>query len=500
MLFIVADQFPESFFQRFEHLLNGGLATLRKKGVVFTDAKYAHALTNTCPGHASLVTGSNPKTHGVINNLWFDRELKQYRYCAHDDYGVAGPTNLRVSTLPDWLQKQHRGAKVFSISAKDRSAVILGGESADAALWYDAREGKFVSSSYYDKGQKWWLKNFNNSHFSNSLFGSLWEALPVSEEDLKKAQIVQLDEGVFPRHFPHAIGLPSILPNVNFYKALGETPFIDDFTTALVKQLVLAERLGQDNVPDYLAISYSALDYVGHEYGPNSREVVDTVLRLDRSLQSLFTFLDQQIGLENILIAFSSDHGVQPLPEYKLSRGESAYRIAAKDIACVQQIAGQVSKNSSPEDLFLANYYLNQDYIRKFGLSRKTLDAQFTQAASRCSLVKRVWSSEQLHPPSAEALKFGRQYVLNYDEERSPDYFLQLKPYNWPGVGHGTGHGSAYRYDSHVPMIILHPELAPQVVSGPAQPIDLAVSIADLLGLETPDSVEGKSWLEIILR
>ena len=500
VLLIVADQFPESYFQRFEHLLSGGLASLRNSGVVYTDAKFAHALTNTCPGHASIASGTHPSTHGIVDNEWLDREESAKRYCVQGPGMSLGPQNMRVTSLPDWLKKSYSRAKVYSISGKDRSAITLGGRDADAAIWFNSSSGKFVSSSYYSAGKAWWLDNFNKAGPSDALFGTLWNALEVDDKDLEKAQVQELDRGLFKRGFPHALGGPSIAPDRDFYKDLAASPFVDDLSTSLAKQLILAERLGQDKTPDYLAISYSALDRVGHAYGPNSREVADTLLRLDRNLASLFDFIDTHVGLENVLIAFSSDHGVAPLPEYLAFRGVENKRLTPEGLVCLQQISRKLSKRFGADNFFLNSLYLDYKRLKDLGISRKSFDEQFRQAALSCPMIKQVWSSSELVNPGSETFKFASAFLRSFDAERSPDYLIQFQDNHIPSLGTGTGHGTHYRYDSHVPMILVHPALESQFVLGPAQPIDLAPTISELLGVEVPDFVEGKSWHQVILR
>lgn len=502
VLFLVVDQFPEEYFERFAHLLSGGLSQLRKSGVVFTETRYQHAITTTCPGHATLITGSHPRTHGIVDSSWFDSQQQSRQQCAEDEHGRPSPTMLQTSTLPDWLLGRYRGAKLYSISGKDRAAIMLGGRSADAALWYNDSRGEFTTSSYYLSTTPWWLENFNQQRKVDSYFGTLWQPLAVAPEAVTQADIATLEGSTIreSQGFAHAFGGPAIIPGKSFYRAFGRSPFLDGVTVDLAKQLIHAERLGKDSTPDFLAVSFSAIDRIGHSFGPNSPEVLDAVLRLDRLLAEFFEFLDQEIGLEHVLVSFSSDHGVQPLPEYRLAKGKSAHRITSEDIVCVQQINKALETRFGKHKLMVRDFYLNHALLKRLGLRAAEVDAVVKEHAQRCAPVETLWSARELLATHSDTSAPARPYYLSYYESRSPDYLPQLKQYALARPRGGTGHGSPYPYDTHVPMIFLHPELPAKIVKQPAAPTDLAVSIAALVGLDVPETIDGTAQTEALLR
>jgi predicted AlkP superfamily pyrophosphatase or phosphodiesterase len=252
------------------------------------------------------------------------------------------------------------------------------------------------------------------------------------------------------------------------------------------------EGLGGDDVLDYLGLSFSALDRVGHNYGPHSPEVLDTVLHLDRILGDLFDFLDKSIGPDHLFIAFSSDHGVQPFPEYLQSINESGHRLSARDVACVQAAGMKVRKHFHDLPIFKGNFYLDHDVLQENGISVKEVDKQVRFWLKRCSIIKRVWTRPELLSTPDESIPHFTAFRNNFHPERSGDYFLQLKKNHLRTLRKGTDHGTPYPYDSHVPMMLLSPGMKNRKVTDRAATIDLAPTLARLLDLPHPEDLDGK--------
>jgi predicted AlkP superfamily pyrophosphatase or phosphodiesterase len=509
LVFIVADQFPYDYITRFRPLFTGGIKRLMEEGVSFENAWHDHANTATCPGHASLATGSHPGHSGIVSNWWFDRKTGKTVYCVEDtkcDIEAPGqknkcrsvrydrsPKNLLVTGIGDWVKKNNQEARVYAASAKDRAAILLGGKRPDGVFWYNKKNGWFETNRFYSDGLPKWTEAFNRKGFLNSYFGTGWSPAAVDSGDARKAGIIRLDEGAFPDDFPHALGDLSFVPSEEFYTdVINSSPYADAYLSAFAKELILSEGLGKDDTLDYLGLSFSSLDYVGHKYGPNSPEVLDTVLHLDRVLKEFFDFLDEYIGPEHLLIVFTSDHGVQPFPEYLQGAGETGHRLSAQEVSCVQRAGLKVREHFKDIPVFKGNFYLDTDVLKEHGIAVDEVDTQIRTWLNKCSFIERVWSKEDLVNPPGNPGPYHDAFRNNYHPERSGDYFIQLKEKHLDSLVRGTDHGSPYGYDSHVPMIVLGGGTKPQTISGRVATVDLAPTIANLLNIPYPDGIDGK--------
>ncbi len=482
ILLIVVDQFRGDYLDRFAPLWSGGLRRLLDRGVVFTDAHQTHAVTHTATGHASLVTGTHPRRHGIIANSWVDPASGRYRYSVADPRHRVSPAQLLTPTLGDWLKERSPRSRVFAISGKDRSAVLLAGHRADAAFWYD--DGEWESSSYYLEAEPEWLDEFHDRRLADAYFGTVWEPLEVPAETLAEAGLEPLDLGPLLPGFPHTYGGLAAAPSGSFYRELGDSPAHDDQLTRFAEELIEREELGADGWPDLLALGYSALDAVGHTYGPDSREVLDTLLRLDRRLDELLEFVDRRIGLDNVVVALSSDHGVAPVPE--LGRGR---RVSVADVLCTQGLNRRLSERLGEDRWLLRGSFLNPAALERHGVARRVAEEEIAGALLACPPIRRVWSRSQLADPGAPAE--ARLFFNSFHAERSPDFLVEFEPYYMPTLSVATNHGGPHPYDTHVPLILLVPGRGAARDPRPAEAVDLAPTLAALAGLEVPDGVDG---------
>jgi len=316
---ITVDQLRGDLPMRFrERLGEGGFRYLLEQGTHFNNAHYRHANTETAVGHATLVTGADPSRHGMVSNYWFDPQTGESIYNTEDDrhhligkqakphQGVS-PRNLLASTIGDELVLSNAGqSRVFSVSGKDRGAILPGGH-AGKAFWYSKSSGQFVSSTYYYDEYPKWVADWNAGKPTERYRSQHWKLLQPRENyfarDLDDREY-EADFGALGRTFPHGYGDDKYTNLI-----VGLTPAVDELTLEFVKLVIEKEKLGAGAVTDFLAVSFSATDYVGHLFGPASLETEDNILRLDRILASLFRFLDETVGLENTLIVLSADHG-----------------------------------------------------------------------------------------------------------------------------------------------------------------------------------------------
>ena len=347
---IVVDQMRADHLSRFAGLCKGGFKRLLDQGAVFTNAHHGHYITETGPGHASIATGSHPSRHGIVANSWFDRVQKKrgaFGYGEDSSYPLLGypnkepsqgrsPVKVLIPALGDWLKMQSPKSKVFSISKKPGSAVMMAGKKPDAAYWYNSDDGNIITSKYYLKSYPAWVKNFNESRVVDQFFEHGWQKL-MPEETYFLAREDSFSAENYGKNttFPH--NFKGTEPDKQYYQAVQNTPFADEFILEFAKTLIKNENLGTDESADLLFVGCSSADAIGHTFGPLSQESLDHFLRLDIYLEEFLDFLDQQIGSENHIVALSSDHGVLPLVEDLARRGFDAKRISFENLLADMQ-------------------------------------------------------------------------------------------------------------------------------------------------------------------
>ena len=485
VLVIVVDQMRADYLERFRPLLNHGLGRLLQEGVVFTDAHHFHSATETAPGHATLATGVFPKRHGIVGNSWFDRESGNDVYCCGDpDHGVS-PRNMLVPALGDLLKAAYPQAKVYAASAKDRAAILMGGHHADGAWWYGRSTGSFVTSTYYgdEESQPAWVEAFNDEDRLAVHFANAWNPL-LPLDHTSAYDIEPLDRGPFIDTFPHAVGGFQVERN-GFYASIYRSPFVDSYLEDFAETLIEAENLGADEVPDLLAVSFSALDTVGHGYGPNAPETLDVILRLDRTIGELLDFVDERIGMENVVVALSSDHGVGEVPDLVVRDGGDGGRFGTDQTLCLQRLQSRLKGRFGGGEFLVDTFYLDGETIAAEEANRAAIEDEIIEAMSDCPLIAEVVRPAELDP----ANPLHELYLNNYYPERSGDLVVVVEPNVLPVPASAVvaSHGSPYAYDTHVPLIIRRQDGAGQVVEARANTIDLAPSLAPILGLEVED-------------
>jgi arylsulfatase A-like enzyme len=495
---IVVDQLGQEQLERAAPLLTGGLARLRATGASFTDAHHAHAGTSTGPGHATLATGAHPARHGVVANDWYDRGRGEWVYCAEDpERGLMSPVQLRVPALGDRLKQRWPRSRVFAASGKDRSAVLLGGRRADGAFWFD--DGEFVTGDYYfPRGAPEWLEEFNERQWPRRLLGRAWEPLPVAPEAAAAAGVVEADYGAFGGGLPRALGGFSPAADGGFRYAFAHSPFLDEHLGELARALIAAERLGADAYPDLLALSFSALDLVGHQWGPNSPEALDVVLRVDRTLGELLALLDREVGEGAVVVALSSDHGVAPLPELAAALGVPGRRAGREDVLCLQRADLELERRfGAGVDWLDGDFYLDAAELAERDLDPDEVAADAAALVERCPAVARAWTHAELRAESSgrDGGAYREAFRRSFDPERSPDLLIEVEPYHLPLTNFQTTHGSPHPYDTHVPLIFAGPGVPAAAIAGRVATVDLAPTLAALLGLPPPEGIDGSSLL-----
>ncbi len=488
ILFLVIDQARADYLVRFRPLLKHGLARLLEESVVFTEARHDHAITTTAPGHATLSTGVHPSRHGIVNNWWFDRESKDEVWAVGDD---PSPEAVEATALGDWLKGRYPESKVFAASGKDRGAVLTGGKRPDAVYWSDDDDGLFTSSEYYQDDEPAWLVAYHQQRFPDRYFGQVWEPLPEVMTHAEAYGLEALEFKPIADPFPHPLGSASPTPDAGFYDVLfGDTPFGDAYLADFAVALIDGEQLGQDAYPDFLGLGFSALDKVGHGYGPDSPEVLDTLLRLDRLLGDLFEAIDQRIGLDNTLISLSADHGVVPVPEVAKAQGLAARRFGAAEIACFQQVDQRLRARFGDQAWYLQSFYLDRSAVAAAGVDPAELEAETRKWIEECPLVVRAWTRSELEGYAGEE-SMQRLYANSFHPEHSADILVQLEPFTLRTRSGITTHGSPYDYDRWVPWLLRLPKPLPAVIDEPVFTVDVAPTVAGLVGVTPPSDLDG---------
>lgn len=471
---VVADQFRYDYLLRFKDDYRGGLLQLMKNGAVYTNARYEHYPTFTAVGHAALLTGAYPSVNGIVGNLWYDRiNGKQIQAAADDTVRLVGgtdgpgssPRNLLVSTVGDEMKIASQGqSRVFGISLKDYSGIMATGHMADAVYWFDTRSGSFVTSTYFQNDLPEWLKTYNAGKHAERYKGVDWLGTRLPDE-------------TGPR----------------LYGMLLSTPFGNALVEDVAEELIKSENLGRGPNTDLLVISLSSNDYVGHQNGPDSKQVREISIETDKLLGKLFKFIDTNLGLDNVTIMFTADHGVAPMPETNVKRRMPGGRVNASEIRDAVQLA--LAKKYGDNQWIVAmpedSIYLNQSLIRDKNLSREEVEQTAAQAVLTVPHVFRVYTRAQLLSGNAGSDIVGRRIARSYSQQRGADLYVLLEPY-YLSVQFSTNHGTAFGYDTHVPLIFMGAGIRAGIFHASIAMNDVAPTLAALLGIEIPSGAEGR--------
>jgi len=511
VLVLSIDQMRFDYLTRFEPLYRGGLRTLLDRGAVFTDAKYRHSATETGPGHSVILSGAHPSHSGIVANDWFDAALGTQVNVVDDAAQrplggpgrSASPAHMMSATVGDALKAKSPQSHVVGVSLKDRSAILMGGRRADAAYWYEANGGNFITSTYYMKAAPPWLTDWNAQRTADKYAARTWTRLLPDAATYERYAGKDAIEGEWDRKdivFPHIIrGKP---PATGFYDDLRRTPFADELTLAFALRAMTAHRLGEDAVTDILAVGFSGTDYVGHTYGADSQELMDQLLRLDLTLDRLFKAVETNVGMANVLVVLTADHGSMPLVEVLQSKGIAARRASPAVLTDAVERAFQkrfpgaqgLLQGSAAPDV-----YLNLPAIQRNRLLRKDVEDTAIAALLATDLVAKVYTHAQLKHPAPSADPYLRLFQNAFYEPRSPHLNVLLKPWiylnTFPG---GTGHGTAYDHDRHVPIIFMGPRIKAGRYQAPAGPEDIAPTLASMLRLDFPREPDARLLTEVL--
>ena len=509
----------------------GGFRYLLERGVVFRDAHHGPANTETVVGHTTLATGADPAEHGMVSNVWSDRETGKWNYNIEDDrfhilsVGAdvdeatevdssqrlastdgRSPANIMVSTFSDELAMYSNGkAKIFGVSVKDRGAVTMAGH-AGKAFWFSKATGEFITSSYYYNRYPAWVDAWNLQKKPRIYEDTSWELLHEPSTYLFGADddnAWEMDIAGFGRTFPHVYGSAD---NPNFNNYMTFSPAGDELTLDFAKALIEAEKIGGDEITDYLSISFSSTDYVGHIFGNSSLEAEDNLLRLDRTLADLFAYVDKHIGLENTLIVLSADHGGPEAPGYWESVGIKSGYVSPDEWDRAPSIAALKKRFGVGEELiqpFFPPYvYLNSDVIREHGLDQAEVEEAVAEELMGIKGVALAVPSSALQENRLPDTPLVRAALRNFNPKRSGDILVLFSPHyfinNFNGEVMACNHGGPWTYDTFVPIIFAGAGLQPMNVFRRVETVDVARTLAAWLGTKPPSGAVGLALPEVL--
>jgi arylsulfatase A-like enzyme len=534
VLQITVDQLRGDLPNRYyDRLGKGGFRYLWENGTVYADAHHAHANTETIVGHTTLVTGAHPSAHGMIGNLWLDRDsghttynIEDARYrlltegAGIDEQTEIDPTQkaarsegrspaaILVSTVSDELAIHSAGrAKLFAVSVKDRGAVSMAGH-AGKAFWFSKASGEFVTSTYYYEKYPDWVSEWNGQRLSSTYAGQSWELAHEASTYLfgnADDQPWETDLAGFGRTFPHRFGAAD---GKYFTTFLTLSPAGDELTLSFAKALITNEQLGKDEVPDYLGVSFSSTDYVGHLFGPSSLESEDNLLRLDRTLSDLLAFVDAQIGLEHTIIVLSADHGGPEAPGHLKELGIPAGYVTPDTWDRQGGLDALKRKFGIGEGLIEAYehpyVYLDRDVIRKHELDPSAVERAVAEELLRFPGVALAVSSSALREANLPDTPLYRAVLNNFNPSRSGDVYVVFDPHwfinDFDGLTVTATHGSPWRYDSFVPIVFAGGQIPAQRIYRRVHTVDVAPTLAAFLGMKPPSGSVGVPLTELLER
>lgn len=515
---VVIDGLPqEQLLKSYDLLVPNGFRRLMDKGAWFSDAHQAHAFTVTAVGHAAILSGAYPYQTGIIGNDWKSRDGKYiyntadaaHRYLdgtpSTEDDGVS-PKNLQVSLLGDELRyATNNASRIFSVSGKDRGAILMAGKSGTAYM-LSKKTGRFTSTSYYmDKHPSWWETYYAKSP-QNQWFHQRWNLLLKDADAYQRA----LPDGQpwaavynnMTSKMGYMYGLGETTPGSIYYGMLLAGPFGDEATAEFATTLLRGESIGKNskNAPDILTVSFSSHDYINHNFGPESIQSMDHLIRLDRTLAQFFDAIDKQVGRDNTLTLLTADHGFMNTPEYSVARGFDAGRVDPKELrATVNTLAEKKFgiANLAPQHM-TGGWTLDYAAIDAKALSREVVEDFMARAVLEQPGVGFAFTRTQLERGTLPSHRVAtlvqrawhRQMAVDLVVVQKPFYYFQTKSNSPQAV---CSHGTPYSYDTNVPLMIQGEKwIKPGRYGHYAEVVDIAPTLAHILNVRVPSASEGK--------
>ena len=498
VVYVAVDQLRGDLLEHYDALFTGGFRRLHDGGFRFTEATHLHAKTATAPGHATLGTGVFPFRSGIVNNEWLEQTADGWQsvYSVEDTLShILGhpamegrsPRNILHSGLADWIQEADSAAIIASISRKDRAAIGMAAQARGHVYWITENEGQFVTSSFYADGYPSWVERFNRQVMPQIFGDSIWEqTLSNPPPSLTRRDTVSYEGDGEHTYFPHSFYEESSDPArpgaLNRWAYSLTHP--DAAVAAFAKETVRMLGMGQDEVTDYLGLSFSQTDAIGHDYGPFSREQMENLLHLDRALGELMAFLDETVGEGRWLMALTGDHGTLTIPEYLVELGEEGSRPTREELAGLRGLFDTYrEREGDPQEVADALVAaLEALPIIADAVTVAELLSSGPPADSFQLLMRNSYHPDRWHWGYRSQ---GSGVVFRFNEALYPD-----------PAPRGTGHGTPYYYDRHVPLIFFGRGVETGGSSSPVRTVDIAPTLAGLAGIPVPTDLDGVPLLK----
>lgn len=510
---IIVDQMRWDYLYRFYHVYdpNGGFKRLLNQGFSCDNTLVPYLPTVTAVGHTCVYTGSVPALTGIAGNNWFDNNTLKTVYCT-DDAGVTtvgsntrvagemSPRNLWVTTITDELRlATNFKSKTIGISIKDRGAILPAGHAANAAFWYDYQTGNFISSTYYMKQLPGWLTNFNNKKWVDSYYEKNWalllpkatyEALCDVDENTYEGKPFGKDEKGFPYDLSKF--------KSKDYSKIASTPYANDLLENLAETTLANEQMGKGNNTDFLAVSFSSTDYIGHAFGPNSWEVLDVYARLDKTLGKLLDYLDKTIGKNQYTVFLTADHAGAQIPEFLAKHNIPGGRADDHDLMkeLNQHLITPFHQPNLINAIWEFDVYLNHGLIDSLQLNQMAIEKSITQYLQKDNRVLTVVNKAKAATVSLPA-SIREMIVNGYTPKRSGDLQIIMKSGVMDAGKTGMSHGVSYTYDTHIPLLWYGWGIQKGHTNKTTYMTDISATLAALLKIQMPSGCIGKSITEV---
>jgi len=513
---IVVDQMSYDYIYRYSNkFCDKGFNKLILNGFNCRNTQYNYIPTYTGPGHASIYTGTTPSNHGIVGNDWYDRDKNTLINCVEDSavkpvgtnslYGFCSPINLKTNTITDQLKMTYPNSKVISMSIKNRGAILPGGHLSDGSYWYDYDTGDFITSTFFKEQMPKWVNKFNEDDFIEKKMKGEWNTILNITEYIESRSDNSKYEHLLPGKktptFPYDLNSMSQIGDK--YELFVYTPFANTYLTDFAIESIDNEDLGKDGQTDMLCISYSTPDILGHAFGPYSVEIEDMYIRLDLEIKKLIENLNKKVGEDNFVLFLTADHAVVPVPQYLIDNKLPGGYFFIDE--CLNKLRDSVVGKYG-EDLVLIqknlNIYLNHNRINHLKLDRIEVSKFVAKLIQEWDAVKSVYTADQLYSNSISN-ELLDMVSKGYHYRESGDVIFTLEPGYLPKstdshlARKGTSHGSAYSYDTHVPLLWYGKNIPVGEAFRKINISDISATLAHILYLQNPNSLTGKPILEL---
>jgi arylsulfatase A-like enzyme len=483
VVLIAIDQFRYDYLTRYDSEYTGGLHRLLTEGAVFANANLAHYPSVTAVGHATMLTGAMPALTGIVGNNWHERETgrtvtsvsdSSERQLGGSDSEASSPRRLLVSTVGDEMKMADPACRVIGISIKDKAAILPSGHMADGAYWFDSKTASFVSSTYYFRELPAWVKAFTDSHLVEEYEGREWN------------------------YFGNNLKIPAE-NGAKLARALYFSPFGNELVERFAERAIEAEKLGQRGTTDLLTVSFSSIDAVGHETGTESPKVHDLAIQADRTIGRMFEYLDRLVGLKNVLVVLTADHGIADMPERMATDKMPGGRVKDSDLSAAAQTA--LERKYGPgkwvANIFDGALYLNSSLLESQRAKPGEAQEIVADALMRIPHVFRVYTREQLRRGQIPEDTVSRVVSRSLHWTRSGDVQVILDPH-WVRPATNTGHDTPFSYDTHIPLIFRGAGIKPGLYYQNVALNDLAPTLSSMLSVQTPSGSVGRVLHEML--